>query len=85
MSAFAITVRVFQKKILRISLTVSIKLKKHIPTKTDPEQGSGFQLVKLVIDQHHGEIKAESSENGTVFTFSLKQALPPPRRQPAAE
>lgn len=44
MSAFAITVRVFPKKILRISLTVSIKLKKHIPTKTDPEQGSGFQL-----------------------------------------
>ena len=47
--------------------------------------GLGLSIVKLVIDQHHGEIKAESSENGTVFTFSLKQALPPPRRQPAAE
>ena len=47
--------------------------------------GLGLSIVKLVIDQHHGEIKAESSENGTVFTFSLKQAFPPPRRQPAAE
>lgn len=47
--------------------------------------GLGLSIVKLVIDQHKGEIKAESSENGTIFTFSLKQALPPPRRQAAAE
>lgn len=47
--------------------------------------GLGLSIVKLVIDQHHGEIKAESSENGTVFTFSLKQTLPPPKRQSAAE
>lgn len=39
--------------------------------------GLGLSIAKLIIDQHGGQITAESSSEGTKFTFTLKRGMRP--------